>query len=66
LKRLSDLDVTVDASGGKPLVVNIDVAIELAGGHQELQPLVDEATNLAFAAAETKVKELKLCVDIST
>jgi len=64
LKRLSDLDVTVDALGGKPLVVNIDVAIELAGGNQDLQPLVDEATDLAFSAAEAKVKELKLCVDI--
>ena len=64
LKRLSDIDVTVDAFGGKPLVVNIDVAIELAGGNQDLQPLVDEATDLAFSAAEAKVKELKLCVDI--
>jgi hypothetical protein len=64
LKRVSDLDVTVDAVGDKPLVVNIDVAIELASGNQDLQTLVDEATNLAFSAAEAKARELKLCVDM--
>lgn len=64
LKRLSDLGVTVDAVGGKPLVVNVDVAIELAGGKQDLQALVDEATDLAFSAAEAKARELELCVDM--
>ena len=63
LKRLSDLDVTVDAVGDKPLVINIEVAIELQSGNQDLQPLVDEATDLAFSAAEEKVRELKVCVD---
>lgn len=64
LKRISELDVTVDAVGDKPLVVNIDVAIELAGSNQDLQGLVDEATDLAFSAGEAKARELKLCVDM--
>jgi hypothetical protein len=61
LKRISDLDVTVDAVGDKPLVVNIEVAIELRDGAQELQALVDEATDLAFSAGEAKARELDLC-----
>jgi len=64
LKHVSELDVTVDAVGDKPLVVNIDVAIELAGGSQDVRALVDEATDLAFSAAEAKARELKLCVDM--
>jgi hypothetical protein len=65
LKRVSELDVTVDAVGDKPLVVDIDVAIELAAGNQDSQALVDEATHLAFSAAEAKAKELDLCVNMS-
>lgn len=64
LKRVSDLDVTVDAVGDKPLVVSVDVAIELASGNQDSQPLVDEATELAFSAAEAKARELDLCVNM--
>jgi hypothetical protein len=64
LKRVSDLDVTVDAVGDKPLVVSVDVAIELESGNQDSQSLVDEATELAFSAAEAKARELDLCVNM--
>ena len=63
LKRISDLDVMVEALGDKPLNVNVEVAIELASGEQDLNALVEEATELAFSAAEAKFKELNLCVD---
>ena len=63
LKRISDLDVMVEALGDKPLNVNIEVAIELTSGAQDLDALVEEATELAFSAAEAKFKELNLCVD---
>ncbi len=63
LKQISDLDVTVEAEGDKPLVVYVDVAVELESGDQDLNPLVDEATDIAFSAAETKAKELNLCED---
>jgi hypothetical protein len=64
LKHVSDLDVTVDAVGDKPLVVSVDVAIELASGGQDSQSLVDGATELAFSAAEAKARELDLCVNM--
>ncbi len=63
LKRMSDLDVVIEAVGDKPLILNVDVAIELLSGDQDLEALVDEATDAAFIAAEAKAKELNLCVD---
>lgn len=63
VKQVSDLDVTVEAVGDKPLVVSVDVAIELTSGNQNLDRLVDEATDIAFSAAEAKARELNLCED---
>jgi hypothetical protein len=60
LKRVSDLDVTVEAIGDKPLVLNVDVSVELSMGDQNMQGIVDEATQLAFSAAEAKAKQLSL------
>jgi hypothetical protein len=65
VKQISDLDVTIEAVGDKPLLVSIDVAIELESGDQNLDPLVDEATDMAFSAADAKAKELDLCEDIA-
>lgn len=65
LKRVSDLDVVVEAVGDKPLLLSVDVALELQGGNQDLQDLVGEATSAAFSAAETKARELDLCTDTS-
>jgi predicted nucleotidyltransferase len=63
LKRVSDLDVTVEAEGDKPLVLYVDVAVELEDGNDDVEPFVDEATEFAFSAAEAKAKELNLCLD---
>jgi len=63
LKRISDLDVMVEAIGDKPLMLSVDVAIELTSGNEDVDPLVDDATDLAFSAAEAKARELKLCLD---
>jgi hypothetical protein len=63
LKRISDLDVTVEAVGDKPLLLSVDVAVELTSGTEDVGPLVDEATDLAFSAAETKARELSLCLN---
>ena len=65
LKSMGDLDVTVEAEGDKPLNLNVEVAVELTSGTQDLEAVVDEATKAAFSAAEEKVRELKLCVDTS-
>jgi hypothetical protein len=63
VKSISDLDVTIEAVGDKPLIMLVDVAIELETGDQDLTPLVDEATEMAFSAAESKARELELCKD---
>lgn len=56
VKRISDLDVMVEAVGDKPLNVSIEVAIELASGAQDLNALVEEATELAFSACGGKIQ----------
>jgi len=63
LKRISDIDVTVEAIGDKPLTLLVDVGIELDSGNEDMEPLVDEATEIAFLAAEKKARELNLCRD---
>ena len=63
LKRVSDLDVTIEALGDKPLVLNVDIGVELLIGDEDLQSLVNKATDAAFLAAEAKARELNLCVD---
>ena len=66
LKRISDFDVTVEANGGKPLVLNVDIAIDVTIGDEDLGQLVKDATNAAFKAAEMKVRELNLCANTQT
>jgi len=61
LKRITDLDVIVEASGDKPLVLDIEVGLELVEETPEIEDLVKEATRAAFSAAESKVRELGLC-----
>ncbi len=63
VKQIGELDVTVEAVGDKPLIVSVDVAVKLTSGNQDLDPLVDEATDKAFSAAESKARELNLCQD---
>ena len=63
LKQVSDLDVTVEALGDKPLILDVDIGVELLVGDENLQALVNKATDAAFLAAEAKVRELDLCVD---
>ena len=63
IKRIEDIDVTVEALGDKPLTLSVDVAVELESGDEDMDPLVDEATDLAFRAAEEKARELNLCRD---
>ena len=66
LKRISDFDVTVEANGDKPLVLNVDIAIDVTIGDEDLEQLVKDATNAAFKAAEMKVRELNLCANTQT
>jgi len=63
LKRISDFDVTVEANGSKPLVLHVDIAVDVTIGDEDLEQLVTHATNAAFKAAEGKARELNLCVN---
>jgi len=63
LKRITDIDVRVEAVGNKPLTLSVDVAVELESGDEDMDPLVDQATDAAFEAAEGKARELNLCRD---
>ena len=64
IKRIDDIDVTVEAVGDKPLTLSVDVAVELDSGSEDMDSMVDEATDLAFQAAEKKARELNLCRDM--
>ena len=61
LKKLDDLDLTVEGVGDKPLSVTVQIAIESELEDPELGTIIDSATDAAFAAAEAKVRELNLC-----
>ncbi len=61
LRRLEDLHLIVEALGGKPLSLSIEVAVEASQDDPDLESAVDEATDVAFLAAEAKAQELDLC-----
>jgi len=60
-KRLEDLNILVEAVGSKPLSLTVEVSAESLMADDDLNSLVQEATNAAFKAAEDKVRELGLC-----
>ena len=60
LRRITDLNVTVDIEGSKPVTVNVDVEITLSPlmkGY-DVQRLVGEAKDRAFVAVEKYLREL--------
>jgi hypothetical protein len=61
LKKLEDLDLSIEAVGDKPLSVTVEAAVETDLGDPELNTIINKATDAAFAAAEAKVRELGLC-----
>ncbi len=65
LKKLEDLNLSVEAVGDKPLSLSVEIAVETEVGDPKLDVTIDQATDAAFAAAEAKVRELNLC-DVSS
>jgi hypothetical protein len=61
LKKIDDLNLSVEALGNKPLSLTVEVGVETDLEDPELGTIIDGATEAAFAAAETKVRELNLC-----
>ena len=59
LRRLSALNVTVEAEGTKPLTINVDVEVTLSPimKNFDLETLVKEATERAFASIEEYLRK---------
>jgi len=61
LKKVEDLNLSVEALGDKPLSLTVEVSVETDIEDPELRTIIDSAADAAFAAAEAKVRELNLC-----
>lgn len=61
LKRLEDMDITVEAVGDKPLLLNVQIALDTDKDNLTLSAITENATDAALAAADAKVRELGLC-----
>ncbi len=61
LRKISDMDITVEVNGEKPLNVSVNVDLELSPlmRNYNVQELVDEAVRKAFEAVEAYLRELK-------
>jgi len=60
LRKISDLDVTLEIRGLKPITVNVDLKIELfplMKGY-DVQKLADEAKEKAFSTVEEYLRKL--------
>ncbi len=59
-RRISVLNVAVDAEGAKPLIINIDVEVTLSPMMKnfDLETLVKEATRRAFTSIEKYLRKL--------
>ena len=60
-RRITDLDVTVDAEGIKPITVNVEVAVVLSPLMKDfdVESLTKQATKRAFAHIEEYLRGLK-------
>jgi len=58
-RRISTLNVTVDAEGTKPITINVDVEVALSPLMKdfEVENLVKEATERAFASVEEYLRK---------
>jgi len=59
-RRISALNVTVDAEGTKPITINVDVEIVLSPlmKNFDVEELAKEATERAFASIEKHLRKL--------
>ena len=59
-KKISELNITVEAEGKIPLTLNVEVEVSLSPLMKDfdVQQLVDEAVKEAFASAERYMREI--------
>ena len=60
LKQITDLDITIESHGDKPLTLIVDISISPRNSNDEITKLIDIACDEALRAAEIKAKELKI------
>ena len=60
LQRISDIDITIDIEGFKPITVNVDLKITLSPlmKDYDVQKLANEANKKAFLAIEKDLSKL--------
>lgn len=60
IHRVSDLDLTIDIQGLKPLIVNVDLEITLSPLMKDypMEKLAEEAKERAFSALENYLRKL--------
>ncbi len=59
-KQITDLDITIESHGDKPLTLIVDISISPRNSNDEITKLIDIACDGAIRAAELKAKELKI------
>jgi hypothetical protein len=59
-KQITDLDITIESHGDKPLTLVVDISISSRNSNDETTKLIDIACDEALRAAELKAKELKI------
>jgi len=59
-KKITDLNIAVEADGEKHLTLNVEIDVNLSPLMKEIdaQELVDEAVKQAFASAENYLREI--------
>jgi hypothetical protein len=60
LRKIDTLDISIEAEGTKPILLNVDVDVTLSPSTKNLdvQKLVDEAVKIAFVSAEKHLRQL--------
>ena len=61
MRKILDMDITVEADGSKPVNVSVDVNVELSPlmRNYEVQKLVNEAVRKAFEAVDEYLGSLR-------
>jgi len=60
LSRITDLSVSVDVTGSRPVTVDVDLEVALSPLTKDVdvQGLADEARDRAFSAVEKRLREI--------
>ena len=59
-KQITDLDITIESHGDKPLTLIVDISLSSRNSNDETTKLIDIACDEALKTAELKAKELKI------